>query len=309
MVVLIGLRYEVGADWESYELIFRVAGRRQFLDALDIGDPGYQALNWLVYQSGSKIWLVNLICAAIFVWGLLRLCAAQPFIWLAVLVAVPYAVIVVAMGYTRQAVALGLLMAGLAAFFRGGSSLRFAAYICLAALFHRTAVIGFPLVALAADRNRFVNLLVVAAMSVFLYDVFLGDEMDRFIENYIEARYSSQGAAIRIAMSMVAAIVFWIAGKQLRFTDLEWRVWRNFSLATVVLLALLFISPSSTAVDRISLYVIPLQIAVLSRVPVAFTTKLPAIAMIGAYLFLVEFVWLNFAKHSSYWLPYQFYPI
>jgi hypothetical protein len=27
-----------------------------------------------------------------------------------------------------------------------------------------------------------------------------------------------------------------------------------------------------------------------------------------AYSALVLFVWLNFAKHADYWLPYQFYP-
>jgi hypothetical protein len=38
----------------------------------------------------------------------------------------PYLAIVVAMGYTRQAVAIGLIMAGLASYFRDGSVLRFA---------------------------------------------------------------------------------------------------------------------------------------------------------------------------------------
>ena len=46
---------------------------------------------------------------------LIRFCLAQADPWLSVLIAIPYMVIVVAMGYTRQAVALGILMVGLAA--------------------------------------------------------------------------------------------------------------------------------------------------------------------------------------------------
>ena len=307
LVVLIGLRYEVGADWNSYEFMYSRAGRRELFEAMAIGDSGYQAVNWLSYQAGAGIWLVNLVCAAIFVWGLFRFCATQPLPWVAVLVAVPYTAIVVAMGYTRQAVALGIILAGLAAFLRGGSPLRLAMYVIVASLFHRTAVIVFPLVALASERNRFANVLVVAATSLLLYDFFLGDAMDDFIANYIERRYSSQGAAIRIVMNMVAAAVFWFAGRQLHFTEIERRLWRNFSIATVVLLVLLILLPSSTAVDRMSIYVIPLQIAVLGRLPVAFTTKLPGIALVGTYMFLVQFVWLNFASHSRYWVPYQFF--
>ena len=66
-------------------------------------------------------------------------------------VAVPYIVIVVAMGYTRQGAALGIIMAGLADYLRRESIMRLAAYIAFAATFHATAVLAFILV--AADRS------------------------------------------------------------------------------------------------------------------------------------------------------------
>lgn len=56
----------------------------------------------------------------------MRFARSQPDPWLAVLVAVPYLVIVVAMGYSRQAVAIGILLAGLGRLERGGSTLHFA---------------------------------------------------------------------------------------------------------------------------------------------------------------------------------------
>jgi hypothetical protein len=218
-------------------------------------------------------------------------------------------VIVIAMGYTRQAVALGILMAGIATFMRGGSLLRFAGYVIVAALFHKTAVIAFPVVALATQRNRLANLLIVAAAGIALYDAFLGDAMDHFVKNYVDAHYSSQGAAVRILMNIIAAATFWIFGTNLKFSELEKKVWRNFAMASVVSLIGLMIIPSSAAVDRLSLYLIPLQIAVIARIPLLFRSRIFGIIPIVSYCFAVQFVWLNFAQFARLWGPYRLYPL
>jgi hypothetical protein len=307
--IIIGLRYKVGGDWRSYEFMFAFAGRSDFAGALKYGDPAYQILNWAVQQLGWQLWVVNLVCGAIFMWGLVRFCKAQPDAWLAAAVAVPYLVIVLGMGYTRQGVALGILMAGLASFQRGGSTIRFAVYVVAAALFHKTAVVAFPLVALASPRNRFLNLLIAISASVLLYDMFLGDSMDRFVQHYISRGQTSEGAGVRVAMNIVAAFIFLVIGRRLQFNETEWRLWRNFSLAAFVFLLLLFAVPSSTAVDRMSLYILPLQLAVLSRIPLAFNSPSVGRGLVLTYAALIEFVWLNFAAHAYLWVPYRFYPI
>ena len=306
---LIGLRYEVGADWHAYELMFTYSGYAELSRTLEAGDPGYQFLNWSVQQIGGEFWLVNLIAGLIFSWGLLRFAAVQPDPWLAVLVAVPYLVVVVAMGYSRQALAIGILMAGIASVARGGSILRFGVYVAFAALFHRTAVVVFPLVALAGARSGFLNMLVVLAGGIFLYDLFLQDSMDQFVQNYIVVRYSSEGAAIRVVMNLVPAVLFFLFRRRLEFPPQQHLIWRNFSLAAFGLLILLLILPSSTAVDRVSLYIMPLQLAVLARVPGSLMSIGAGRAAIIAYSFAVLFVWLNFATHAEYWVPYKLYQV
>ena len=216
--ILIGIRYKVGADWPTYDFMFHYAGEASLDRVLQLGDPAYEVVNWTVQQFGGAIWLVNLICGAIFSWGLLRFCKTQPDPWLAFAIAIPYLVIVVAMGYTRQAVALGILMAGLAAFERGGSTLRFALYVAVAALFHKTAVVAFPLVALASPRNRFLNLLIAIAASIALYDMFLGDAMDTVHPALHQDRIFLAGGGDRVAMNLVAAIAFWLAGRRMQFS-------------------------------------------------------------------------------------------
>lgn len=308
IALMIGLRFEVGADWETYAFIFARAGYQDFWRALAIGDPGFQAVNWLVQRLGGEIFWVNLTCAALFTWGLFRLCRTQPYPWLAVLVAIPYMVIVVSC-YTRQGAALGILMAGLASLIRGGSLARFVVYVTIAATFHRTAIVILPLVVFAKPTNRFINIVGGIAACYAMFDFFLADSMETYVENYLEREYSSQGAAIRIAMVVLAALIFMARRKNFGFPAFEDRIWYYFSIASFAALAFLIFSPSSTAVDRVSLYLMPLQIVVLSRLPFVYTSRYFGVGLVAAYCFAVQFVWLNYAVHAEYWLPYQAYPI
>jgi hypothetical protein len=309
IVVMIGFRFQVGGDWYAYEAMLSYVRVVSLEKAMAIGDPGYQAINWCVAALGFDIWLVNLICAAVFVWGLVRLANMQPSPFLTILIAIPYLVIVVAMGYSRQAVAIGFVMAGLAALDKNGSIVRFAIYVALAALFHKTAVVALPLVIFAGRHNKFVNVLAGIALSFALYDVFLSDSVDSFVKNYVDQEYNSQGAAIRVGMSLIPAAVCLMFGKRLAFTPTQLTVWRGFSLAAFGLLIALLISPSSTAVDRIALYIIPLQLVVLSRVFLLFKHHSQGRTVAILYAAAIQFTWLNFAAHARFWVPYEFYPI
>ena len=108
IALMIGLRFEVGGDWFAYQRMYSFVRIATFEQILALGDPGYQLLNWLAVQVGGGVLLVNLFCGAIFAWGLLAFARVQANPWLAILIAVPYLVIVVAMGYSRQGVAIGI---------------------------------------------------------------------------------------------------------------------------------------------------------------------------------------------------------
>lgn len=305
LILMIGFRYRVGADWVAYERMQWLTAGLSFTKAMSLGDPTYQAINWVAGQNNLDLWFTNLICAAIYVFGLLRFAAAQPKRWLALVVAIPYMTIVVAMGYTRQGAALGLVLAGLASFQRTGSIVRFAAYTAAAATFHSTAVVIFPLVALAVRRNSLSNTLIAAFIAFALFTQFLVPGLDHFMNRYIKAQYSSQGAAIRIAINDVAAIMFFILGRHLNFSPQEHAIWRNFAWASVALTIALIISPSSTAIDRLAIYIMPLQIAVFSRIGYQREGSGFTSVIVIAYSALILLVWLFFAQHSRYWLPYR----
>lgn len=309
--LFIGLRYEVGGDWGNYNRIFEDHRYRDFLGSIGTGDPGYSFLNWLAHSFGFSIWFVNLICGAIFAWGLISFARRQPNPWLAVLVAIPYLIIVVAMGYTRQAVAIGIVLAGLAVLDRS-SMLRFAGYVLVAVTFHKSAIIVLPIVALSAARNRFVIAGLLLFLMAALYYIFVQSAFDDLLTNYIDAEYQSEGAAVRVAMNLPPAILYLLFQRHFGLDPQQRKLWRNFSLAAVVTLGALLTISSSTAVDRLALYLIPLQVFVLARLPEVFrgTARKNSLLLLGVifYSAVIQFVWLTYANNALYWLPYQFYP-
>jgi hypothetical protein len=311
LTIVVGLRYQVGADWDQYEFVLRQNSSLLFSEVLQNDDPGYGLLNWWAAGAGYDIGLVNLVCAAVFSFGLIVFARQQPMPWLALVVAIPYLVIVVAMGYSRQGVAIGFAMLALAGL-GANSTLKFAIWIGVAALFHKTAVLLIPVAVLATTKSRLWTAIWVGAFGYLLYQLLLAESVNRLFETYVEAGYQSQGAAIRVAMNALPAALFLAYRRYFRLQGAELNLWTYLSLVALGFVVLLWVSSSSTAVDRLALYFIPVQIFVLSRLPMALHLRygVGPSAHIGVVIGSAAtlFVWLNFAVHAKYWLPYQMIP-
>jgi hypothetical protein len=301
---MIGFRFEVGADWTAYVAMYK---RARLALAIGNGDPGYLALNYTVREAGLPFWWVNVFCGLIFTWGLHRLSSLQEEPWLALLIAVPYLVIVVAMGYARQGVAIGILMGGLASLMRTQSIPRYVVAVAIAALFHRTAIIAILFVGLGGARSRVPMVVLLIFAAGILYTSLLQSHVDALIQGYIGVRWSAQGALIRILMVVLPATIFLLNRGKLGFNDFERRIWRNFSVAAFGSLLMLAVVPSSTAVDRLALYIMPLQLAVLPRVPKLIGSQVFGRLAIIFYAAAVQFVWLNYGQNAISWYPYKSY--
>ncbi len=311
LVLMIGLRHEVGGDWINYVAAIDLAADGDFFDAISKSDPAYGLLNWLTVQLGGGSYFVNTVCAIMFAWGLVTFSLAQPRPWLALVVAIPYLVTVVAMGYTRQGVAIGFAMLALAALSEQ-RIIRFVGFVVLAATFHKSAVILMPLAVLAASRKRLWTIAWVGVSSAFFYALLLQDSVDYLTVNYIDAELESTGAAIRVAMNALPAVLFLVFRRRFEMPIADKRFWTWMAVIALTFVGLLAISPSSTAVDRMALYWIPIQLFVLSRPPNALGVPNGRndfwVCVVVVYSAAVMFVWLVFATHAYAWLPYQFYP-
>ncbi len=307
--LMMGLRHEVGGDWFNYLPLFDINARLDFGEVLGRGDPGFFGINWLVAHAGGSVYEVNLISAAMMMWGTVVFCRAQPNPWLALLAAVPYMLIVVGMGYTRQAVALGFALLGLVAL--GNGKVRtFVIWVAIGATFHKSAVLLLPIAALAASRNRVLTGALVLVTTGLLYYLLLADASEALWTTYVVAEYQSQGGMIRVVMNAVPALLFLIFRKRIAPDHQERKLWMWIAISALVCLPL--VGLASTAVDRVALYLIPLQLFVFSRIPLlASTVKTRTVIVLGVvgYYAAVQFVWLHYAAHSQFWLPYQFMPL
>lgn len=311
LLLLVGWRHQVGGDWVHYLEPIELALNQSLPEALALpGDLAYNTLAWLSAHAGTGVYGVNILCAGVFSYGLMVFCQNSPRPWLSLAVAVPYLVIVVGMGYTRQGVAIGLIMLALVALEKGSMG-KFVAWVVVAALFHKTALILVPM-AIFAGRKNWVALAGVVLTGVFMFFLLLAEHINHLIAGYITDQYSSSGAAIRIAMNALPAAVFLVFRKRFELVDAQRTFWTWMSYGGLAFIGLLAISPSSTAVDRVALYWIPLQLYVWSRWPAAMShahsSQLPWVAGVLFYSLAVQFVWLFYADHSFAWLPYQFYP-
>jgi general stress protein CsbA len=309
--LMIGLRHEVGGDWETYLVMLDSYAEGATATNFTFQDPGFIFFNRLAVQTGLGIYLINLLSASFFSWGLVVFCRAQPRPWLALVVAVPYLVTVVAMGYTRQAVAIGIAMVAMVSL-GNGKALKFLLYIAFAAIFHKSAIILVPLALLARTKQRVLALVCIALVGFSLYLLLLQEAINILVSGYLEDAMQSSGAAIRVTMNAIPALCFLMLRKRFQLKPEQDAFWTGMSWTAMFFVLLLAVSPSSTAVDRIALYWIPLQLFVLSRLPNALGRRegknAPWVYLVVAYSALVHFVWLVYADTAFAWLPYQFYP-
>jgi len=310
LVLFIGLRYQVGGDWGSYATILDRVSLISIWDILTDKEPGYYLLSKISDNLVGSVWLVNVCAGMIFSAGLIRFLRSLPDPLLGLVVAIPYMVIVLSMGYTRQAMAFGLLLWGLV-YLKNNRVLPFVLTICVAATFHMSAVILLPLAALANAKNRVWTGFWVGLATILMYMLFLQERSDQLWQNYVVADYGqkSQGGAVRVAMNALPAILFLSFRRRFRMTPSEKKLW--FWVAILCLVSFLLVFEAPTAVDRVALYFMPIQLLVLTHLPGIFhahNRPFIRLAIVAGYG-LVQFVWLGYAQHAGAWLPYRFWPL
>jgi hypothetical protein len=306
LVLFVGLRFEVGADWPAYEYIYDIADM-SYERFAQRGDFLFSSIVWLLRNNGYNYWALNLVCAAIFLFGLIVYARRLPNPWLAVAVAFPYLILVVGMSGIRQSAAIGLLFLALGAFFERRFALA-ALFLMVGSLFHSSVIIVLGLAAVAISTNRVVGV-VILALTVLVGIYVLGSDFNRIITRYGTYTVESSGIYFRLVMNLIPAALFLGFRKRLPIAADQRSFWSILAYLSIAFIPLSLLIESTTALDRFSLYVIPLQMFMLSWVPYVAArnpdgARMIVLATLG-YLALVLFVFLNFSTYAEKWIPYQ----
>lgn len=110
LLIFIGLRFEVGGDWFSYLSYIEDLRLKpsKFFDFRS--DWAFTLLLYIFFDFENPIYIVNFICAFIFISSIFIFAFNQNRPIMVLFVAIPYIINVVAMGYTRQSVAYAFLI-------------------------------------------------------------------------------------------------------------------------------------------------------------------------------------------------------
>jgi len=166
---------------------------------------------------------------------------------------------------------------------------------------------------LAGTKNRVWSIMLVGVSGAFLFLLLLLDSVENLHSNYIAAAYASSGAPVRVAMNAMPGALFLIFRKRFRLSVVQDDFWGWMSWASLLFVVILVISPSSTAVDRLALYFIPLQLFVWSRMPEVLGSAKASnrfwVMVVVVYSASVMLVWMFFAVNATAWLPYKFFPL
>ena len=300
-ILFIGLRFEIGTDWYNYLDYFNHSNEGGFFESLLIGDPGYVLLNRLSKKIGGGIYLVNTFAAFSLIVPLVIFCQRFKLVGFAFFLAIPYVLIIVGMGYTRQSIALGFEIAALC--FALNSHFRLAFFwIFLATLFHKTALVLFPIFIIGFNLLGFGTILITVVIGFCFYFI-LESQFSNIISLYVKEQLASSGAHIRVLFNAVPAFLLFLF-KNFKHEE-NYKFWRLLAIMSIASILLVDVFP--VAVDRVIIYFFPIQIFVFVNI-IKYTFHhlrgLVFFSIIIIYAFYI-FIWLNFGAHSAMWIPYR----
>lgn len=311
LAIFIGLRWKTGGDWGNYysnlEQFYWVGPSATTPNSKD---AGFTLLSMVAALFPVGIIVITLFSGVVMATALVRFSLDQPRPWLCMTVAFPYLVVVCGMGYIRQGIAISFLLMGLMALRRGRVT-TYTAWAVVAALFHSTAVGMVPLGAIVARRHRLLTGALVIAATILAFRSLLADRTEILLNAYVEVEADSAGALIRACMNALPGAVFVLFRNRFNLEPNYKLAWVLLSCAAMCQVPAAVLYSSSTVVDRLGLYLLPVQCFVWSQVPDALATNkqqrvMLASAVVALYV-AVFFVFINYGDHAGMWLPYRFF--
>lgn len=308
--LMIGLRFDVGPDWDNYLRIYNIEKDQGFLQLETNMETGFGILMWFASVTGGGIILVNLVSAAVFCWGIFTFAKKcyEPF--LAVAIATPYLAIVVAMSATRQAISIGLV-AFLFATWNDRTLFARILLIFVASLFHLSAIFVLIFVALGARISTTARVVAASLLGLLTLPliVITSSRADIYAARYIGAgAITSEGAFIHVAMVAVPATAYLLMRNRWRAEFGPSAFLDVLAITPIVLLFATYFSP--VAADRMSLYFWPVVMFLGSGWPALIQSQAGRIGfrlVVFFACFSLLIGWFYFANHSKSYLPYQNY--
>jgi len=308
LLLFIGLRHKVGMDWNNYLVMAWKVQGVPWYQAPSVAEPGYAFVLWASERMGFGVYGANLFSAALLLAGTLRVSRSTKLPWLALVCAYPMLLVVVGMSAGRQTAAIGILML-LAASWEQASLTKRVSLTLLASLFHLSAIffLCFAVAGRQVNLPRKIAELTIfgTAAAYFLVQTGGADYYDQaYITGQSELTFSP-GATQHVLLNGIPAAIY-LLSRRLRSS-----LPATALLTQMAWLALVLIPASyyfSLAAGRMTLYLFPVSMIVLSGLPALFSGNIVKAIIrtliAGAQVGILG-VWLYFANSSHAYIPYS----
>lgn len=317
LMFFIGLRYEVGGDWENYLAIYDLFDQIDFANSLIISDPAYSLLNYISqYLEIKDTILVNFLCALIICVFIALSSFKLKKYWLFLLLYYPYHILAVSLGYTRQAVAVSVVVYAFTFLFDAKNK-KFIFFVLFAALFHKTSIVFLIFLPLTFLLNKKYLLYLYEFLSVIfiLIVLYISSTLEDNIYTNADSEISSSGVFMRISMHFIPMIIYLLYRKSFFKQNLNY-IYLDFFVVLIGMVTLLAI-PFSTLADRFNLYLIFFDLLVITcsygllkksnRVLLLFLLVIYFTAFIAIWIFYGEWAVKAWIPYQNYLTNYLFY--
>ena len=335
-IIFTGFRYEIGADWNTYISLFN-----QFKDLgfpsiaiFQSSDPFYITLNIFSDRLNFSIIQVNFLISIIYFSAFYYLIEDQNFKMIALLSSFLFIVLILNMGYTRQALASAFIILFYHCFINKKIFLSILFFI-FSVLSHKTSLVIYATLLITyiiSNKNFFkINYITIVTFTIVttffliffiiykvdiirLFDVYIFSVFEKQIPMMsVEQQTASPGVILKIVYFFFFIGFFYFFRTKIIFKNYNEKIVIYSSILIIVFIAP-FIGYFSSLVDRILVYyyITPVFIVLKIFDLEFFKIKKNQIAaefLIITFSFITLFFWLNFANHKQYWSKYSNYLI
>lgn len=306
---VIGLRYDIGPDWFAYTMQAQRLPNENF-DALRAeGEYGWSALVILLDAMGLGIQGLAFVAGVAFVGGLCMLARSCEEPMLAIVAAVPYLSIAVAMSGMRQAMAIGIIFALVSVWYRVSVFTR-VGIVLFASLFHFSALGILLVVAMEVRMKLFPRIL--AGTTILGLMIYLVGTNEYRVARYTEAYSAGGGAAdasgalFHVALTAIPCIIYFMLRK--RWIEVYGRIPLVDILGIIGIAALFAVFIAPTATDRMTLNFSAVGLIIQSGLPRLWKGRneehIIRIALIALNI-VAMLTFLTVGNKAKAFVPYQ----
>ena len=324
LIFFIGLRYEIGCDWDQYKGLFEKYNSFSFMEILkgnyNSGIRLHELGHILITSISQNIYILNLIYSSLFTLPLFYFCFQLKRTYFSLLISYPYYIIVVGMGPIRQAACISLFMVSILLL----SKRKYYQHIffsIISALLHQSSILFNSLIlgsfisklkkVKLTKKNIFI---LIFTLFVLLYS--LPTVLSKF-SFYISHYNYVDPKGVRLIPPAKGAIFIWLINFFPSIIFLKNISKFNFEkslnkiliiLTTFEFLTFPMIFLNSVIAYRFLLYFFPSSILITSYIPELELLKIKKyfyFNIIISLSFISLLVWLKFAFHASCWVPYK----